>query len=55
MNESWGNGFVARAQMIKEACKKHFPECFNVTNDVKTTKEVITNTNDEIDPDDLLE
>ena len=55
MNESWGNGFVARAQMIKDACRKHFPECFNVTNDIKTTKEAITNTNDEIDPDDLLE
>ena len=55
MNESWGNGFVARAQMIKDACMKYFPECFNVTKDVKETNEVISNTNDEIDPDDLLE
>ena len=41
--------------MIKDACMKHFPECFNVTKDVKETNEVISNTNDEIDPDDLLE
>jgi prefoldin subunit 5 len=55
MNESWAPSFVERAQMIKEACMRNFPECFNVTNDTETTKEVITNTNDEIDPDDLLE
>ena len=47
MNESWGNGFVARAQMIKEACMNNFPECFK-------TNEVIINTNEEIDEDDLL-
>jgi hypothetical protein len=55
MNESWAPSFVERAQMIKEACMRNFPECFNVANDTETTKEVITNTNDEIDPDDLLE
>ena len=56
MNESWGNGFVARAQMIKDACRKYFPECFvNYVDKTQETKEVISNTNDEIDPDDLLE
>jgi hypothetical protein len=54
MNQSWGNGFVARAQMIKDMCKKHFPECFESTKE--EVKQIVTNTtNDEIDPDEELE
>jgi hypothetical protein len=53
MNQSWGNGFVERAQMIKDMCKKHFPECFESTKE--EMKQIATNTtNDEIDPDDDL-
>jgi hypothetical protein len=54
MNESWGNKFPERAQKIKDFCMNNFTGNFNTTNDIKTTKEVITNTNDEIDDDDLL-
>ena len=48
MNESWGNGFVKKAQMIKDFCMNNFPECFN------TTKEMlIIDPNEEIDEDEL--
>jgi hypothetical protein len=48
MNSSWGNGFVKRAQMIKDFCMNNFQECFNVT------KEIITiDPNEEIDEDEL--
>ena len=54
MNQSWGNGFVARAQMIKDMCKKHFPECFESTKE-EVKQMAMPLTNDEIDPDDELE
>ena len=50
MNPSWGNGFVERAEMIKDMCKKHFPECFESTKE-EVKQIVMPLTNDE---DDLL-
>lgn len=56
MNASWGNGFVARAQMIKEMCEIHFPECFESTEEetIELTNEAPQTTEEEIDEDELL-
>jgi hypothetical protein len=40
--------------MIKDMCKKHFPECFESTKE-EVKQVVMPSTNDEIDPDDELE
>lgn len=54
MNSSWGPGFVNRAQMIKDFCIENFDINFESTKE--EIKQIVTNTtNDEINPDDLLE